>query len=74
MKTIDDYREKAIKALQKAGWTIKSQKGSHVKLVKPGVRRTIIIPVHKGKALDRGLLFAIIKHSELSVEKFKELL
>jgi len=66
--------ERAIKALQKAGWTIKSQEGSHVKLVKPESPKTIIVPVHKGKSIDRGLLFAIIKHAELSVEDFIELL
>ena len=66
--------EKAIKALQNAGWAIKSREGSHVKLVKPGSPKTIIVPVHKGESIDRGLLFAIIKHAELSVDEFMELL
>jgi predicted RNA binding protein YcfA (HicA-like mRNA interferase family) len=65
--------EKTVKAFQKAGWKIKSQKGSHVKLVKSGFR-TLIIPIHKGKMLDRGLLLSLIKHSRLSLEKFLELL
>jgi len=66
--------EKAVNTFKKAGWTIKSRKGSHVKLVKPGNRMIIIIPVHKGKMLDRGLLISMIKQSKLSVEQFMKLL
>jgi len=66
--------DKAVKAFQKEGWKIKSRKGSHIKLVKMGAKKPIIIPVHKGKMLDRGLLLSIIKHSNLTIEEFIELL
>lgn len=66
--------EKVIRALKRSGWKIKSQKSSHVKLVKSGVKRIIVVPVHKGKSIDRGLLHSIIKHAELTVDKFIELL
>lgn len=66
--------KEAVKAFQKAGWQIKTQKGSHVKLVKPGHPNAIIIPVHGNKTLDRGTLSSIIKHSDLSVEAFTDLL
>jgi predicted RNA binding protein YcfA (HicA-like mRNA interferase family) len=55
-----------IKALQKAGFVISSQKGSHVKL-KNG-SRTVIVPNHK--ELDRGTLRSIIAQAGMTVEEF----
>ena len=34
-----------VKEFKDAGWTIKSQKGSHVKMEKDG--KTVIIPMHR---------------------------
>ena len=66
--------EKAVSAFKKAGWTVKSRRGSHVKLIDSAGQKTIIVPVHKGKSIDRGLLIALIKQAGLSVEKFIEFL
>lgn len=66
--------KEAVKAFQKAGWRIKSQKGSHVKLVKSGHPNSIIIPIHKNKDLDRGTLSSIIKSSNLTIDEFTKLL
>ena len=46
-----------VKEFLKSGWTMKSQKGSHVKMEKGGL--TIIIPMHK--ELKKGTEFAIRK-------------
>ena len=64
-----------IKALQKIGFTIKSQKGSHVKLVrvKNNQKQTIIVPMHK--KIKKGTLSnGILKPVNLTVDEFIKLL
>ena len=66
--------EKVIKALERAGWVNKGQRGSHVKLIKQGSPNILSIPVHKGKPLKIGLLRDQIKKSGLTEEEFLKLL
>jgi len=61
---------KLIRILKKDGWTIKSQKGSHVKLVKKNVMHFIIVPVHAKGTIPKGTLANIIKDAGLTIEKF----
>jgi predicted RNA binding protein YcfA (HicA-like mRNA interferase family) len=63
-----------ISALSKAGWAIKSHRGSHVKMVKTGVRNPVIVPVHGGETIPRGTLHNIITDARLTVEEFLRLL
>lgn len=63
---------KAVKAFNKAGWSIARQRGSHIIMVKPGFRVTLSVPNHK--KLDRGTLRKLIKAAGLTVEEFVELL
>ncbi|MGD0329650.1 MAG: type II toxin-antitoxin system HicA family toxin [Nitrososphaeria archaeon] len=65
--------DKIIKALTKIGFRPVRQKGSHV-ILKHNDGRTIVIPVHKGEEIGRGLLFKIIKESGLTKEEFMNLL
>ncbi len=65
--------EKVIKAFERAGWTVRGQKGSHVKLTKPGNKNILSIPVHKGKPIKQGLLRNQIKKAGLTVEEFLKL-
>ena len=62
-----------IKILQKVGFIIISQRGSHIKLrkIKP-FRRTIIIPNHK--IIRPGTLNNILKMIEVTKEKLEKLL
>ena len=53
--------KKVIKLLLQRGWMIKSQRGSHVKLVKD--EKITQIPVHGNQDLGRGLLRAIEKQT-----------
>ncbi|MEK7793794.1 MAG: type II toxin-antitoxin system HicA family toxin [Candidatus Hydrogenedentota bacterium] len=46
-----------MKALEKAGYAVTRQRGSHVRLVATG-RNAVTVPMHK--TLDRGTLRAII--------------
>jgi predicted RNA binding protein YcfA (HicA-like mRNA interferase family) len=62
----------AVRAFEKAGWTVARQKGSHIMLVKSGVPVNLSIPNHK--QLDRGLLRSQIRKAGLTVEQFVALL
>ena len=62
-----------IKILQKAGFKIIRQKGSHVIMMNDRKIRTVI-PVHPRKDVKPVLIRAIIKEAELSREDFLKLL
>jgi len=62
----------AAKAFQKAGWQKLGQVGSHVVMIKPGVRVNLSVPQHR--ELSVGTLRALIRNSGLTVEEFLELL
>jgi predicted RNA binding protein YcfA (HicA-like mRNA interferase family) len=64
--------KEAVKAFQKAGWQTIGQVGSHLVMVKPGVRANLSIPQHK--ELSVGTSRALIRNSGLTVEQFLELL
>ncbi|MEM2123267.1 MAG: type II toxin-antitoxin system HicA family toxin [Candidatus Bathyarchaeia archaeon] len=64
---------KLIKVLQKAGFRILRQKGSHIIMIDDKETR-VVIPVHPGKDVKPGLTRAIIKEAGLSREEFLKLL
>jgi predicted RNA binding protein YcfA (HicA-like mRNA interferase family) len=64
--------KEAVKAFEKAGWGVAGQVGSHVVMIKPGVRANLSIPQHK--ELSVGTLRALIRHAGLSVDEFLNLL
>jgi predicted RNA binding protein YcfA (HicA-like mRNA interferase family) len=75
MATLHNLKpEKVIKAFEKAGWVNKGQRGSHVKLVKPGNPYILSIPVHRGKLIKIGLIKDQINKSGLTEEEFLKLL
>lgn len=55
------------KILQKLGFVLKRQEGSHMFFEHPD-GRTTIIPNHGGEEIDRGLLNKIVKH-DLKIER-----
>jgi len=66
--------EKVIKALQRGGWVVIRQKGSHIRLQKH-IRDEVLkltIPAHR--PIKRSTLARILKQARLSVEKFNVLL
>jgi predicted RNA binding protein YcfA (HicA-like mRNA interferase family) len=67
------YRE-IIHALQKDGWVVIRQRGSHIRLQKHiGVRTLkIIVPAHR--PVKRSTLSHIIKQAELDLDRFLKLL
>jgi len=66
--------EKVIKALQRDGWVVVRQKGSHIRLHKytKDKKLKLIVPAHK--PIKRSTLAHILKQAGLTVEKFLELL
>ena len=64
--------KECIKALEKAGFFVKRQKGSHIILCRNEPFAEVVIPNHK--TLDKGTLRAIIRQANLDVDEFIELL
>ncbi len=62
----------AARAFEKAGWRRIGQVGSHVVMVKAGLRVNLSIPQHK--ELSIGTLRALIRHAGITVEEFLALL
>ena len=65
--------KKVIKLLNKIGFEVVRQRGSHVILKHPDGRVTVV-PVHSGEDIGRGLLSKIIKDTRMTREQFLELL
>jgi predicted RNA binding protein YcfA (HicA-like mRNA interferase family) len=62
-----------VRALERAGFEVVRQRGSHVRL-KHADGRTTTVPMHKGTDIDRGLLRHILRDADLSTEDFLKLL
>jgi len=62
-----------IRALQRAGFEIDHQSGSHVVLWRPADGRRVVVPRHN-RDLGRGLTLKIIKSAGLSRDEFITLL
>jgi len=62
----------AAKAFRRAGWESIGQVGSHLVMVKPGIRVNLSIPQHK--ELSVGTLRALIRNAGLTVDEFLALL
>ncbi|MFZ4592360.1 MAG: type II toxin-antitoxin system HicA family toxin [Ignavibacteria bacterium] len=57
-----------IKALERLGFIIKRQEGSHIVMRKDNPFCQLVVPNHK--TLDRGTLRAIIRQADLSIDEF----
>ena len=64
--------KEAYKAFRKAGWQTVGQVGSHLVMIKPGVRVNLSVPQHN--ELSVGTLRALIRNAGLTVDEFLELL
>lgn len=63
--------QQCIRGLEKAGYRILRQRGSHVRLVAEN-RSPVTVPLHR--ELDRGTLRSILRVADLSVEDLLDLL
>ena len=61
-----------VRALESAGFTVDRSRGSHVFLRHPD-GRTTTVPIHSGETIGPGLLRAILRDVELSVDELADL-
>jgi predicted RNA binding protein YcfA (HicA-like mRNA interferase family) len=61
-----------IRALERAGWSVVRQRGSHVRLKKPGRRNPLVVPLHK--EIRKGTLGGILRDAGLTAEDLTKLL
>lgn len=57
-----------VKKLEKAGWKVVRQKGSHVMMTRPDYLYTLSIPQHK--ELGSGLLKKLLRQANLTPKEF----
>ena len=62
-----------VRALEKAGFVLERTRGSHAFLKHPDGRATTV-PIHSGETIGPGLLRAILRDVELTVENLTQLL
>lgn len=62
-----------LRVLQKSGFYVVRQTGSHLRLVNPSINRSVTLPMHAGD-LSRKMTAAILKQAGISTLNFLELL
>jgi predicted RNA binding protein YcfA (HicA-like mRNA interferase family) len=62
-----------VRALERAGFSVERTRGSHV-FLKHSDGRATAVPVHSGETLGPGLLRAILRDAELTIEQLIGLL
>ena len=67
------YRE-IIRALQRDGWVVIRQRGSHIRLQKHMGERTLKLTVPAHNPVKRSTLSRILKQAELELDRFLMLL
>lgn len=65
---------KIIRALQRDGWTVVRQRGSHIRLQKRIVDELLKITVPAHRPVKRSTLSHILKQARLDVDEFLDLL
>ncbi|MBW1999842.1 MAG: type II toxin-antitoxin system HicA family toxin [Deltaproteobacteria bacterium] len=65
--------EKVIKALQRDGWVVVRQRGSHIRLQKRLRDETLKLTIPAHHPIKRSTLSHILKQARLSVDRFIEL-
>ena len=63
----------AIRALEKAGYFLVRQSGSH-RIYKSAEGRRVTVPYHSGKELHPTILKSILRDADLTFEEFLELM
>ncbi|MCH7997177.1 MAG: type II toxin-antitoxin system HicA family toxin [Chloroflexi bacterium] len=67
------YR-RIVWALQRDGWVVLRQRGSHIRLQKHSGERTLKLTIPAHRPVKRSTLRQILKQAELELDRFLELL
>ncbi len=62
--------DRIIRALQRDGWVVVRQKGSHIRLQKRTPSETLKLTVPAHRPVKRSTLSHILKHARISVNDF----
>ncbi len=65
--------DEIIRVLEKAGFGVIRQKGSHLRMTHSD-GRVVTVPVHRGQDIGRGLLRKIMRDADMSRDDFLALL
>lgn len=65
--------ERLVRALQRAGFRIDRQRGSHA-ILENDEGRSVTIPMHAGRDVPRGLLAQILDDAGLTADNLRALL
>ncbi len=65
---------KVIKALQRDGWVIVRQKGSHIRIQKHLKDQMLKVTIPAHRPVKRSTLSHILKQAKIDLDKFLELL
>ena len=63
-----------IRALERAGFFLDRQRGSHVTMRHRDTRRSVTVPVHAGAALTPKILSSVLEQAGLTVDELRRLL
>ena len=66
--------DQVIRALQRDGWIVVRQKGSHIRLQKRTTTETLKLTVPAHRPIKRTTLSHILKQARLTIEEFDGLL
>jgi predicted RNA binding protein YcfA (HicA-like mRNA interferase family) len=61
-----------VRALQKIGFSVRRQHGSHIIMRRDAPFAQTVVPNHR--QIDRGTLRAILRQTDLTIEEFTQLL
>jgi len=76
LKTPRVSSKEIMKALQKNGFEVCRQKGSHIHLIKKAPEKTyhVTIPIHSGKDINPFVFKSIARQAGLTAEELAEIL
>ena len=66
--------KKVISALQRDGWIVIRQKGSHIRLQKTTKEKTLKLTIPAHHPIKRSTLSHILKQAHVTTDQFNELL
>jgi predicted RNA binding protein YcfA (HicA-like mRNA interferase family) len=61
-----------VRGLERDGWSVVRQRGSHARLKKSGRQNALVVPLHK--EIKKGTLAGILRDAGLTPDRLRQLL